>query len=85
MEREQIQKEVDANYAFFKEHRDEIATTNADKFVLMRNQAFIDFYSTKDDAITAGRSQYTDGLFSVQKVTEETIDLGSVGYALLQH
>ena len=78
-----IQKEVDENYSFFKRHKNKIASEHADKFVLIRNQEFIDFYSTKEDGMTAGRSQYKDGLFSVQKVSDDIVDLGSISYALL--
>ncbi|MCY4576935.1 MAG: hypothetical protein OXB96_00670 [Candidatus Kaiserbacteria bacterium] len=82
MNKERLQKEVDDNYSFFKRHKNEISPEYAEKFVLIRQQKFIDYYSTKEDAITAGRSEYEDGLFSVQKVSDEMVDLGSIGYAL---
>ena len=83
MNREKIQLEVDENYKFFQEHKKDLKQENHDKFVLIRHKEFISFYSTKEDAITAGKSQFEDGEFSVQKVSEDAIDLGSIGYALL--
>ena len=82
MDKEKIQREVDENYKFFCEHKSEIDAENSDKFVLMRHRGFLGFYSTKEDAITAGTSQFEDGIFSVQKVSDDIVDLGSVGYAL---
>ena len=82
MDREKIQREVDENYEFFQKHKREISVENLDKFVLMRDKKFVGFYSTKEDAVTAGRSQFTDRIFSVQKVSDDVVDLGSVAYAL---
>ena len=81
--KEQIQEEVDKNYMFFKEHKDEIPQEESGKFALLRKEKFIGFYTTKEDALTAGNSQFEDGLFSVQKVSDDIVDLGLVGYALL--
>ena len=82
MDKVEIQKEVDENYKFFQASKDKISEENSDKFVLIRHKKFIDFYTTKEDAITAGKSQFSDDLFSVQKVEDDIIDLGLVGYAL---
>ena len=82
MDREKIQQEVDENYRFFQAHKREIGVENLDKFVLMRDKEFVGFYSTKEDAVTAGRSQFADRVFSVQKVSDDVVDLGSVAYAL---
>ena len=80
--REKIQEEVDRNYKFFQEYKSEIPQEKYGKFVLIQNGKFIDFYTTKEDALTAGNSQFEDGIFSVQKVSNDVIDLGSIGYAL---
>ena len=84
MTREEIQKEVDQNYEFFKKNKDSIDRKDFDKFVLIKNKEFLGFYTTEEDAITAGRSQFKDGVFSVQKVSDEVTNLGSIGYALFQ-
>ena len=49
LEREKIQQEVDKNYAFFQKNKQEISDENFDKFVLIRSEEFIGFYSTKED------------------------------------
>lgn len=82
MDKNVIQEQVDRNYEYFKECKGEIGPENQDKFVLIRDQEFIAFYSTRDDALTAGRSQFEDGRFSVQRVSDEPVELGAVGYAL---
>ena len=84
MGRETIQQEVDQNWEFFKENKHTIKEEYVNKFVLIRNKEFCDFYTTKEDALTAGDAQFKDGIFSVQKVSDEGIDLGSVKYALFQ-
>lgn len=77
-----IQEQVDRNYKYFQEHKEEISEENQDKYVLIRDQNFIAFYSTREDALTAGKSQFEDNRFSVQKVSDESVELGAVGYAL---
>lgn len=83
--REQIQEEVSKNYEFFqeylkknkktlfKEHKDEVA--------LIRHQKIIDYFDDYDDALEYGRKKYKDEFFSVQKVTDELVNLGAMGYA----
>ena len=40
--------------SFSEKNKDKISKENTNKFVLMCNKKFLAFYSTKDDAMTAG-------------------------------
>ena len=80
-ERDAIQAEVDRNYAAFKA---ELATLKGreGKFALMRDQKIITFYDTFADAYATGQSVFQDHRFSIQKVTNQPVDLGFLSHAL---
>ena len=80
--REQIQKEVKDNFTFFQQNKEMLLKEHLDKVVLIRHKQFIDYFDTEEDAIKAGRLKYKDDMFSIQKINEEHIDLGFMGYAL---
>lgn len=69
-------KEVDDNYVAFRKLMPAIAKTNYNQFALMKNKKIIGFYSTSRDAYSAAQQFIADGIFSIQQVTEASIDLG---------
>jgi hypothetical protein len=77
------QREIDDNYQAFSQKLPELVKTCEGKFVLMRHRQFIEFFDTARDAILYANKTYDDGLFSVQEVTERTIDLGWFSHAPL--
>ena len=68
--------EVDHNYDVFmrllggllKDHRDQLA--------LMRDGEIVGYFDTPRDALRAASEKFADGIFSIQEVTDEPIDLG---------
>ena len=70
------QTEVDRNYEAFKRRLPDLLRTNANQFALLRHRRVIDCFDTVADAVRAGKALYDDGVFSVQEVTDQTIDLG---------
>lgn len=75
-------EQVDKNYEYFKKHLDGIYADKKDKFVLIKDQEFVGYFSSQEDALEAGNLKYEDGLFSVQKVTKDIIHLGFNTYIL---
>jgi hypothetical protein len=76
------QEEVDRNFDFFQRQLRQLLPAQAGKFALIRDCQIIDFFDTAQDANTAGTQLYPDGLFSIQKVTDEIGDLGFYSHAM---
>jgi len=76
------QIEVDRNLESFRGKLPELLRTHPGKFALMRHQEIVDFFDTLIDALIAGQKLYSDQLFSVQQVTEASIDLGFFSHAV---
>lgn len=81
--REKQQREVDANYEAFKRQLPELLSGQyAGKHALIKSKKIVDFFATGDDAFYAGKKLFEDGIFSVQKVTDEVVDLRLWRHAL---
>ena len=69
--------EVDANYEAFQEQLPKLLTTeHKGKYALMRNRKIKEFIQDFNDAVAIGNKRFRGKPFSVQKVTDEPIDLG---------
>ena len=68
--------EVDHNYDAFVRQLGRLLASHRDQFALMRDGGIVDFFTTPGDANRAGVERYADGVFSIQEVTDEPIDLG---------
>ncbi len=69
-------KEIENNYAIFKNVLPQIIDNHRGTFALMKDGKIIDYYSTAIDAERAGYGAYKDGMFSVQKVDDSLVNLG---------
>lgn len=76
-----LQREIDRNFAEFQKMLPELSE-HADKFALMRHGKIINFYDTLHDAYSTGQAMFEDGEFSVQKVTNQPVDLGFLSHAV---
>lgn len=50
-------------------------------FALLRDGAIAGFFDTAGEAQATGEAQFSDKLFSVQKIEDKAIDLGFYSYA----
>jgi hypothetical protein len=75
-------KEVERNYAEFTKLLPTIDHSRANKFALMKDGKIIDFFSTAEDARTAATHFIRDGIFSIQKVSRDEINLGFYNNAI---
>lgn len=75
--------EVQRNYDAFQRVVRDLMVEHLNQFALMRHATVVDFFAKPGDAYRAGLARFEDGIFSIQEVTDEPIDLGlfsHVGY-----
>ena len=69
------EREITQNYEAFIEKLPGLLDQHRGKYALMRDRDVIDIYSTFGDAVREG-VKLEDKMFSVQKITDEIVDLG---------
>ena len=69
-------QEVDRNYDAFVRILGTILDDHRDELALMRDGAVVGFFETPRQALEAASERFPDGVFSIQEVTDEPIDLG---------
>jgi len=77
-----IQAEVDRNYAEFVKQLPSLLPQHRDKFALMKDGKILGFYSTAQDAEQAAQTFIQDGIFSIQEVTDVSVNLGFFTHAV---
>ena len=80
-----IQEEVDRNYEAFQEMLPTIIGAYREKFALMKNTKVLGYYSSAEDARISASTFITDGLFSIQQVSDVAISLGYFSNAVPIH
>lgn len=68
--------EVDRNYDAFVRMLGTLLSDHRDQLALMRDGKVVGFYETPRRALEAAVEKFPDGIFSIQEVTDEPIDLG---------
>lgn len=76
MDARSLSQEVDANFDFFQRRLSEFLEGQAGKFALLRHRAVVGFYSDPGAADEEGHARFPDGLYSIQEVTDEPVNLG---------
>ena len=77
-----LQAEVDRNYEAFVKILPSILSARRDRYALMKAGKILGYYSTALDARQAADSFIADGIYSIQKVTDSSIDLGYFSHAV---
>ena len=76
------QAEVDRNYEAFIKALPSILHNRRDRYALMKTGKILGYYSTALDARQAAETFIKDGIYSIQKVTDSSIDLGYFSHAV---
>jgi len=76
--------EIRRNYEVFLRKLPELIATHRGKFALMHQGLIVEFFDTVGDAYRAGRKLFQNQDFSIQEVTDSSIDLGFFSHALPQ-
>ncbi len=79
-----IEAEIEQNFDFFQRQLGLYLPAEQGRFALLRASDLVDFFDTVLEAEKAGETQFDDGLFSIQEVTESPVDLGFFSYAFDQ-
>lgn len=76
MNADRQRREVDRNYDAFMRILGSILPDHRDELALMREGRIVGFFETPRQALEAASERFPDGIFSIQEVTDEPIDLG---------
>jgi hypothetical protein len=76
MDADRQKSEVDRNYDVFVRMLADILPEHRDQLALMREGEIVGYFEKPGDAYRAGLGRFPDGIFSIQEVTDEPIDLG---------
>lgn len=79
---EALKAEVDHNYDFFQRNLAQFLKEQAGQYALLRSAKVVGFFSTPGDALRKGLSSFPDGLFSVQEVSGEPVEMGMMSVAV---
>lgn len=80
--RKQKEREIDDNLEFFLAEFPRLKQHHFGKFALLKNKELVAVFDTPADAQTAGARLFEDGLFSIQKIDDTPVSLGSYSYAV---
>lgn len=73
---------ITANYDAFEALLPSILDEHHGQFALLHERQIVEYFSTAGDAYKAGKQLYPDGLFSIQEVVAEPLDLGFFSHAM---
>ena len=73
---ERVKREVSRNFDEFRKLLPSILETKRGKIALMRDGKIIEYFNTRLQARASGEERYSDGIWSMQEVTDEVIEVG---------
>lgn len=76
MDRARQAAEVDRNYDAFVRLLGSILPEHRNQLALMRDGQVLGYFGSPGAANRAGHERFPDGIYSIQEVTDEPIDLG---------
>ncbi|MCH8238630.1 MAG: hypothetical protein IIB62_01010 [Proteobacteria bacterium] len=82
MSKKKVTDQVSKNYEHFKKMLPTIINVHRNKYALMRDEEVVNYYTTVEDAVSTAQKFYPDGRYSIQKVTDEVVDLGFFSHAI---
>lgn len=77
-------EELTRNFDAFRRSLASFIHEQRGRIALMRDARVEGFYDRAFDALAAGEARYPDGLFSIQEVVEDAVDLGYWSHAVDQ-
>jgi hypothetical protein len=75
-------RELEMNYTEFEKLLPTFAPQENGKFVLMRHGKKVNIFDSAKDALLFAQAQFSDGMYSVQQITTQTVDLGYFSHAM---
>ena len=77
-----LEMEIESNFDFFLRRVGSYLPEKKGQFALLRNADVVSFHTTVSAAEMAGAQRFGDGIYSIQEVTDEPVDLGFFSYAV---
>ena len=74
--------EIDRNYDFLQRNLARLLKTNCGQYALLKSARVVEFYEGPGEAYRAGLALFSDRLFSIQKITDEPVELGLMSVAI---
>ena len=71
-----LSAEVDQNFDFFQRTLAVHLAKHSGQYALIRHRAVVGYFDDPGVAAHKGKESFPDGIFSIQEVTDEPIDLG---------
>lgn len=71
-----LRDEIAHNFDFFQRTLVDHLRTHPGKYALLKTQRVIGFFDTPSEADHIGWSRYSDGVYSIQQVTPQPVELG---------
>ncbi len=68
--------EIDANYDYFARNLAQFLSHHKGQYALLKNRHVVRFFEAPGTAYRFGKTEFPDGIFSIQEVIEEPVDLG---------
>ena len=81
MDQNLLKQEIDNNYDFLQRRLALLLPEHEGQYALLRTCKVEGFFDRPGDAYREARQRFDDGVFSIQKVTGEPLDLGFFSYA----
>jgi hypothetical protein len=81
MQSDIIDREIDANYDHYRRHLSEFFETEQGRIALLKSARIIGFFDSVGEANRHARAKFPDGLYSLQPVIAEPVDLGFFSHA----
>jgi hypothetical protein len=76
-----LQTEVGRNYDWFQRNLASFLPDHAGQYALLKSATVVDFFDGPGIAYRAGLARFSDQIFSVQRVTDEPVELGFMSLA----
>lgn len=73
--------QIDANYDYLQRTLALLLPEHEGQYALLKDRRIIGFYARPGEAYRGGMERYPDGIFSIQEVTAEPLDLGFFSHA----
>ena len=77
----QLSAEIDRNFFAFQIVNDAYLKEHNGSFAVIHDQKVMSVHEKLSDAIKQAHSDYPDGIFSIQEVTDKPMDLGFFSHA----
>lgn len=76
MDADALRAEIQVNYDAFQRALATLLPGQQNRYALLRHGEVIDFFARPGQADLAGSQRFADGLYSIQQVIDEPVELG---------